>query len=142
MTLAGSLIVAGASPGISQAAQTPHTKAGPDAAVAAQGQVIFKRYCAACHGAVGEGDGALAKELRQAPTNLTLLAAKNSGVFPFDKVVRSIDGREKVRLHGEPDMPVWGEIFVKTSGTDAPDVASALDRIAHYLWSVQKAGRK
>jgi mono/diheme cytochrome c family protein len=141
MTLAASLIVAGASSGLSHAAQTPDAKAGPDAAVAAQGQVIFKRYCAACHGAGGAGDGVLAKELRQTPTNLTQLAAKNGGVFPFDKVVRSVDGRDKVRVHGEPDMPVWGEVFTKTRGTDAPDVESALNRIAHYLWSVQKAGR-
>jgi hypothetical protein len=34
-------------------------------------------------------------------------------------------------------MPVWGEVFGKTSGTDAPTVADAVKRITHYVWSIQ-----
>ena len=31
-------------------------------------------------------------------------------------------------------MPVWGEIFEITKGTDAPDASSAVKRITHYVW--------
>jgi hypothetical protein len=48
-----------------------------------------------------------------------------------------IDGRQTSRMHGTPDMPVWGEIFAITAGTDAPDPESAVHRITHYIWSKQ-----
>jgi hypothetical protein len=35
-------------------------------------------------------------------------------------------------------MPVWGEVFAKTAGTDAPSVEAAVQRITHYVWSIQK----
>jgi hypothetical protein len=38
-------------------------------------------------------------------------------------------------------MPVWGEIFSKTSGTDAPSVEAAVSRITHYVWSIQAQGK-
>jgi mono/diheme cytochrome c family protein len=109
-----------------------------DAAAAGMGGVIYERYCGACHGTSGEGDGALAKDLRVPPTDLTLLAKKKGGVFPYVDVVRSIDGRRSARAHGTPDMPVWGEVLQKSGGTDAPDVDTAVARIAHYIWSIQK----
>jgi hypothetical protein len=52
-------------------------------------------------------------------------------------VARSIDGRQTTRGHGTPDMPVWGEIFPRTAGTESPSTSSAVGRIAHYLWSIQ-----
>jgi mono/diheme cytochrome c family protein len=114
----------------------------PDAEQAARGQVVYKRFCAVCHGKDGAGDGQLATELRAKPTDLTRLSAKNGDVFPFEKVVRAIDGRDTVRAHGSSDMPVWGEVFAKTEGTDTPDPVAAVDRLTHYVWSLQKpAGR-
>jgi hypothetical protein len=32
---------------------------------------------------------------------------------------------------------VWGEVFAKTRGTEAPSAESAVSRLAHYLWSIQ-----
>jgi mono/diheme cytochrome c family protein len=109
-----------------------------DAGEAARGQVIYTRYCAACHGREGHGDGPVAPGLNRKPADLTALASKNGGTFPYDKVARTIDGRETTRAHGTPDMPVWGEIFAKTTGTDAPTVDDAVKRITHYVWSIQK----
>jgi mono/diheme cytochrome c family protein len=109
----------------------------PEAAAAAKGQIIYVRYCASCHGVAGRGDGAIARDLRVPPTDLTRLAAKNGGRFPLDAVRQSIDGRKATAGHGAPDMPVWGEIFPRTAGTDAPNTESATWRIAQYLWSIQ-----
>jgi mono/diheme cytochrome c family protein len=109
-----------------------------DASQAARGQLIYQRFCAACHGPAGAGDGQLATGLRSRPTDLTRLAERNGGVFSFDKVSRAIDGRDTVRMHGPSDMPVWGEVFAKTKGTEAPDADEAVARITHYVWSIQK----
>lgn len=116
-------------------AQEPREKLDPSEAVV--GEVIHRRYCAACHGRGGRGDGPLAANLVRKPPDLTALAAKNDGKFPFEKVARSIDGRETSRAHGLPDMPVWGEVFAKTTGTESPTVGTAVSRITHYVWSIQ-----
>jgi mono/diheme cytochrome c family protein len=111
--------------------------ARPDLGEAAAGEVVYYRYCAACHGRSLKGDGPVAPGLVRKPTDLTLLAQKNGGVFPYDKIAASIDGRQTSRMHGTPDMPVWGEIFSITTGSDAPDAASAVKRITHFVWSNQ-----
>jgi mono/diheme cytochrome c family protein len=114
---------------------------GPDAEEAARGAVTYKRFCTVCHGAAGEGDGQLAGELRTRPADLTRLSARNGGTFPFDKVARAIDGRDTTRAHGPADMPVWGEVLVKTSGADTPDPAVAVARLAHFVWTLQRPTR-
>jgi hypothetical protein len=43
--------------------------------------------------------------------DLTTLAKNNKGVFPLRRVMSAIDGTRKVRGHGDPAMPVWGEVF-------------------------------
>jgi mono/diheme cytochrome c family protein len=116
-------------------------EARPDAAAAAKGRIIYQRYCGSCHGAEARGDGPLASELRTVPSNLTLLSTKNNGQFPFAAVAQAVDGRKATRGHGAPDMPVWGEVFPKTSGTDSPSVESAVGRLTHYLWSIQEPAR-
>jgi mono/diheme cytochrome c family protein len=115
---------------------------GPDLGEAAAGEVIYFRYCAACHGRSLKGDGPVAPGLVKKPLDLTQLAKKNGGVFPYDKTASLIDGRKTTRTHGTPDMPVWGEIFELTKGTDAPDAPSAVKRITHYVWSQQAKAEK
>ena len=128
------LLVAGCFLGLTGAAGAAER---PDPAAAAKGKLIYQRYCTSCHGSEGRGNGPLAAELRTAPTDLTRLAEKNTGRFPVELVARSIDGRRTVRAHGAPDMPVWGEIFPRTGGTDSPSVDSAVGRITQYVWSIQ-----
>lgn len=124
-------------------AQTPPaaSPARPPSALsigdAAAGEVIYLRYCAACHGRTMKGDGPVASGLKNSPGDLTTLTLKNKGVFPYDKVAGIIDGRETSRIHGTPDMPVWGEIFAMTKSSDAPTAESAVKRITHYVWSQQ-----
>ena len=113
------------------------TATGPDLGEAAAGEVIFMRYCAACHGKTLKGDGPVASGLNKKPIDLTQLSKKNNGIFPFDKVAAMIDGRQSTRMHGTPDMPVWGEIFAMTKGSDAPNAESAVKRITNYVWAQQ-----
>ncbi len=75
------------------------------------GHRLYIQNCASCHGIGGKGDGPLVDYLTLKPANLTVLAKKNVGVFPFAKVFRIIDGRRAIRGHGEKKMPVWGSQF-------------------------------
>lgn len=101
------------------------------------GEVIYVRYCASCHGLSMKGDGAVASGLKNVPTDLTTLTVNNRGVFPYELVASIIDGRTTSRIHGTPDMPVWGEIFAVTTGTGAPTAQAAVRRITHHVWSRQ-----
>lgn len=133
-------VLALAAPAFSQKPAAPAKPMNLDRADAAAGEVIYLRYCAACHGRTMKGDGAVASGLVNVPTDLTTLAAKNGGKFPYEKVAAIIDGSQTSRIHGTPDMPVWGEIFAVSSGTESPTAAAAVRRITHYVWSRQGKG--
>lgn len=79
------------------------------------GGELYREHCATCHGVDGLGDGPMAGVLTVKPRDLTLLQANNDGVFPTEKVVRRIDGRDPLISHGSP-MPVYGFFF---EGEDA-----------------------
>jgi len=72
------------------------------------GKAEYRSNCAACHGIDGKGNGPVSKELKTRPTDLTVLAKKNNGVFPLDSVSKVIDGRESIGSHGTREMPIWG----------------------------------
>jgi mono/diheme cytochrome c family protein len=127
--------------GVASTAHAAPAEAKPDAAAAAKGKIIYQRYCGSCHGAEARGNGPLAPDLRLPPADLTRLAEKNGGQFPFAAVAQAVDGRKTTRGHGAPDMPVWGEVFPKTAGTDSPSVESAVGRLTHYIWSIQKTAK-
>jgi len=103
------------------------------------GQALFARYCAACHGAFGEGDGPVASAIESVP-NLRTLAAREDGRFPREAVMRYIDGRDLPAAHGERLMPVWGTTFAEADGTQegGDDRARALiDAITSFIESLQ-----
>ncbi|MFQ3237486.1 MAG: mono/diheme cytochrome c family protein [Paraglaciecola sp.] len=75
------------------------------------GGELFVELCAACHGKGGKADGPVAAVLKTTVPDLTLLAAKNKGVFPEEQIEDSIIGKSKVISHGTIDMPVWGAAF-------------------------------
>ena len=77
---------------------------------AASGKAEFKNSCALCHGSDGKGGG-VTDLLKTAPPDLTLLAKKNGGKFPAERVAAMIDGRELVKGHGDRDMPAWGNRY-------------------------------
>jgi mono/diheme cytochrome c family protein len=102
------------------------------------GHYLFRTYCAVCHGTNATGDGPLAASMRRKPANLTEIAKRNGGVFPSEVVFRVIDGRQPVRGHGGPDMPVWGDAFLRTTdGGGEASVKQKIDALVAYLESLQ-----
>jgi mono/diheme cytochrome c family protein len=72
------------------------------------GKIEYQWSCVACHGIDGKGTGPLAAELKTKPADLTVIAKKNNGVFPINRIYETIDGRQEIKSHGARDMPVWG----------------------------------
>ncbi len=101
----------------------------------------FIRYCGSCHGPDGKGDGVLSGLLKQKPADLTQIAKNNGGTFPAQRVMRFIDGTTDVRAHGDPEMPVWGEVF-KEQLADSPaqqaEIRATILGITSYIESIQE----
>jgi mono/diheme cytochrome c family protein len=116
---------------------------GPVRALAASdvAQATYLRYCSACHGERGKGDGAVSSLMRPKPTDLTKLAKANGGELPYGRLMQAIDGRLAIRAHGDPDMPVWGEVFkAEAEGSIAQEavVRGKVLLILDYLESIQE----
>jgi mono/diheme cytochrome c family protein len=121
----------------------PKDGAGSAAGVAAvSGAYAFRTYCASCHGIDGKGDGPLSDSLRFRPPDLTLIAKRNGGDFPAEKVIRIVDGRKPVKGHGGPDMPIWGDAF-RNADTAYDDAAAKarIKAVVDHLKTLQAAGK-
>ena len=79
------------------------------------GKQEFRTHCAACHGADAKGNGREAFNLEVAPSDLTLLARNNGGVFPLDHLIEVIDGRAQIKSHGLREMPIWGKRYAASA---------------------------
>lgn len=102
------------------------------------GSAIFKTYCGSCHGPEAKGDGPIAQHLRTVPPDLTKLALRNKGKFEADKVHRIIDGRDPVKGHGGPDMPVWGDAFKQSrEGYSEEAVKARIGALVSFLETIQ-----
>jgi mono/diheme cytochrome c family protein len=104
------------------------------------GRAMYLRYCGACHGPQGKGDGIAGGLMTPRPADLTQVAKKNGGTFPFQGVMADIDGTKDVRAHGDPVMPVWGEMFRAESAWDMGrrvEVQGKLMLITDYVRSIQ-----
>lgn len=104
-------------------------------------RATYLRYCGACHGMKGKGDGSVGKLLETKPTDLTQIAKKSGGDFPFNKVMQVIDGRTTVRAHGDADMPVWGEVFQEKPTWEIGRRAEVLGKVmvlTEYVRSIQE----
>lgn len=105
------------------------------------GQETYMRYCAACHGQSGQGDGPVAKGLPINTPDLTRLRERKGEQFPEDVLRKIIDGREIVVVHGTRYMPVWGyEFWVEEGADDAAQerVNIIVDNLVEYLRSIQR----
>lgn len=132
--IAAAMLVAGVllAPGLvtTAAAQVyEQTTAGSD---------VFRTYCASCHGTSARGDGPLAGSMLKKPANLTEIAKRNGGEFPSEMVFKVIDGRQPVKGHGGPDMPVWGDVFTKSRDVgDAARVKGVIQSLVDFLGGIQ-----
>jgi mono/diheme cytochrome c family protein len=106
------------------------------------GEATFQRYCAACHGPNGLGDGPSAAALKERPADLTRIAARRGGVFPRAEVQRMIDGRDPVVAHGPRDMPIWGRTFdldLSPGLASEGQVRGQIQLVLDYLEAIQVA---
>lgn len=106
--------------------------------VIAGGEIEYQNYCAVCHGVDAKGQGLMSRFLNVRPADLTQLRKKNGGAFPFWQTYRVIDGREEVRGHGSPDMPIWGDRFrTQAGGNDSGSRAQAAGRVIGLVFYLQ-----
>lgn len=119
-------------------AQAPQEPAAAEMRQRVTGAEVYRTYCATCHGASARGDGPLAISMRRKPPNLTEAAKRNGGLFPSDMVFRTIDGRQPLRGHGGPDMPVWGDAFSRSrDGGDANSIKETIESLVEFIESIQ-----
>lgn len=110
------------------------------------GKSSFGARCATCHGTDAKGGGEIAELFRNPPTDLTTLAERAGGSFPFVDVYYTLARGLEKPGHGASEMPVWGEYFVADSLADrgvtpGEAIAIAAGRafsLTLYLESIQE----
>ena len=108
------------------------------------GEAEYLNSCAVCHGLEGKGDGPLAEELVTRPADLTSIARRNGGTFPYAQVYAVIDGRYSVPGHGGREMPVWGRQFLeddaKRYGPAGGEIVTSerIHNLAGYIETLQR----
>lgn len=102
------------------------------------GQEMYKNYCAPCHGIDGKGSGPVAAELKNPPTDLTLLARNNNGKFPDLHVSSVLRFGVDIPVHGTAAMPVWGRVLGKMSPVHTNETDLRIANLTHYLETIQQ----
>ena len=105
------------------------------------GKAYYRQYCASCHGTSGKGDGPMATALKAKTPDLTQLAKKNGGKFPYMDVLDVVDGNNPMPSHGGKEMPAWGETFQADVGGDTMQQAAVRGRLmllTDYIRSIQE----
>ena len=112
-------------------------KAPAEPTSVSSGKEMYHAYCAACHGAEGKGDGPASSALKSRPSDLTILAKRNTGKFPELRVFGAINGDLRVAAHGSKDMPTWGAVFGQMEGSDVAGVKLRIRNLTKYIESLQ-----
>ena len=102
------------------------------------GKVMFKQYCATCHGSEAKGNGPLASLLKVPPPDLTKLAQRHAGKFPYDYVSSVLQFGPGPSAHGSSDMPTWGPIFGYFDKQKQKAVQQRIKNLCDYLASLQE----
>lgn len=128
------IAVAAASLGVASVAQSQDV-------ILSGGNDDYLRFCASCHGIDGKGKGPVSGALKKTPSDLTMLSKANDGKFPYKRVRMIVEGSNDasvaLRSHGPAEMPVWGNVIYKESGSYAASKARILNIIDH-LQSIQQ----
>jgi len=104
-------ILATAVLGVTTVASPIHALAQVPGSQMSLGKAEYTNHCAVCHGTSGKGDGPLAAVIEQKVADLSVLRKNNNGIFPFNRVYETIDGRKIVKAHGTRAMPTWGNVY-------------------------------
>ncbi|HYM34623.1 MAG TPA: cytochrome c [Steroidobacteraceae bacterium] len=105
------------------------------------GEQLFRRFCASCHGTDAQGNGSVSSSLAVVVPDLSRIAKRHGGKFPNERIHQIIDGRLTRPPHGTRDMPVWGWELSRVDGDD--DAArerteAVIAKMVEYLRSIQK----
>jgi len=102
------------------------------------GRDIYMDRCSACHGEDGKGNGPAVGALRITPSDLTVLARKNNGSFPEERVKYIIGGWANLIAHGSREMPIWGDLFLPKKPADQQIAGERFRSLVSYLISIQQ----
>lgn len=122
---------------VAPAQDTPVAKnAGTEPPDAASGKQTYMHYCASCHGENGKGEGPAASSLKTPPPDLTTLAKRHDGKFPYEYVGGVVRFGKPISAHGSPDMPIWGPIFSFVDFNEAV-IRKRIKNLCDFLASIQ-----
>ena len=102
------------------------------------GKTMYKQFCAACHGADGKGRGPATPTLNTRVPDLTTLAKRHDGKFPYDYVTSVLRFGPGFTAHGSSEMPVWGPLFEYLENYNEAAVRQRIKNLCDYLESIQE----
>jgi mono/diheme cytochrome c family protein len=105
---------------------------------ATSGKKTYAHYCASCHGTDARGNGPAAVVLKTTPPDLTTLAKRHGGKFPYDYVFNVLRFGTRFASHGSSDMPIWGPVFGSMENYDEVAVRKRIKDLSDYLASLQE----
>jgi len=116
----------------------PSIAARKNPAIGPSGHDIFMDRCAACHGEDGKGNGPAVGALKVAPADLTLLAQRNGGAFPVERVKEILGGWADIPAHGSREMPIWGDLLNAKNPVNQQAANDQFKSLVVYLESIQQ----
>ena len=106
-----------------------------------EGQRVYAKECAACHGARGEGAGPASLGLDVVPPDLTGLQQRNDGYFPREFVRRFVMGRLEKDDPASP-MPDFSSVGLRhvypEGGADGEVLETDFANLLDYLEAIQE----
>jgi hypothetical protein len=84
-----------------------------------------------------KGRGPAASTLTTPPPDLTTLAKRHFGKFPYDYVTSVVEFGPGVTAHGSSGMPTWGPIFRYYDKQNERVVKERIKRLCDYLATMQ-----
>jgi len=102
------------------------------------GEQIFRQFCAACHGIDARGHGPAAYSLKTPPADLTTLAKRHDGKFPYAYFSDVLLFGRGLSAHGSSDMPTWGPLFRYLDRRNEVAVRQRIKNLSDYLATLQE----
>jgi mono/diheme cytochrome c family protein len=107
----------------------------------ASGQVMYQEYCAACHGNHGDGRGPAARAMKGPVPDLTAMAQRNGGKFPYNRfeLILRVGAEGTVHPSGQyaGQMPAWQPLFATLPGETEAISYQRISNLARYVESLQ-----
>jgi len=119
-------------------ARSPLDRFPPLPTPPSSGQEMYLAYCAECHGRDAKGGRSPAVTFGAVAPDLTMLAKKNQGRFPYAVVKDAIHGDYHSAAYGAGEMPPWGFLFRYVGGGSSLEVEMRINRLTDYLRSLQE----